>query len=140
MRQKYLRRLPPLEARLEQLPMMESLAQMIEQAGHEYRAYRVLLLGLLLVATGGAAWLPKSGPWLVNVKNAIGVLLLDSRQAIRLQGYLSAADGRMLCLAGRPDGPVRGSAQSAGTPAIGVGAGAIRSVFRGFCPRDVWRV
>ena len=31
---------------------------------------------LLLVATGGAAWLPRSGPWLVTVKNAIGVLLL----------------------------------------------------------------
>jgi thiol:disulfide interchange protein DsbD len=31
---------------------------------------------LVLVATGGAAWLPKSGPWLVSVKNAIGVLLL----------------------------------------------------------------
>ena len=31
---------------------------------------------LLLVATGGAAWLPKSGPWMVTVKNAIGVLLL----------------------------------------------------------------
>ena len=31
---------------------------------------------LLLVATGGAAWLPKSGPWLVSFKNAIGVLLL----------------------------------------------------------------
>lgn len=31
---------------------------------------------LLVVATGGAAWLPKSGPWLVSVKNAIGVLLL----------------------------------------------------------------
>ena len=31
---------------------------------------------LLLVATGGAAWLPKSGPWLVSVKNTIGVLLL----------------------------------------------------------------
>jgi len=31
---------------------------------------------LVLVATGGAAWLPKSGPWLVTVKNAIGVLLL----------------------------------------------------------------
>ncbi len=31
---------------------------------------------LLLVATGGAAWLPKSGPWMVSVKNAIGVLLL----------------------------------------------------------------
>ncbi|NBA95093.1 protein-disulfide reductase DsbD [Pseudomonas sp. R5(2019)] len=31
---------------------------------------------LLLVAVGGAAWLPKSGPWLGTVKNAIGVLLL----------------------------------------------------------------
>ncbi|WP_191485831.1 protein-disulfide reductase DsbD [Pseudomonas sp. FEN] len=31
---------------------------------------------LLLIATGGAAWLPRSGPWLVTVKNAIGVLLL----------------------------------------------------------------
>ena len=31
---------------------------------------------LLLVATGGAAWLPRSGPWLNTVKNAIGVLLL----------------------------------------------------------------
>ncbi|WP_110992936.1 protein-disulfide reductase DsbD [Pseudomonas sichuanensis] len=31
---------------------------------------------LLLVATGGAAWLPKSGPWMNTVKNAIGVLLL----------------------------------------------------------------
>ena len=31
---------------------------------------------LLVVATGGAAWLPRSGAWLVTVKNAIGVLLL----------------------------------------------------------------
>ncbi|MHC6227602.1 protein-disulfide reductase DsbD [Pseudomonas sp. X10] len=31
---------------------------------------------LLVIATGGAAWLPKSGPWLATVKNAIGVLLL----------------------------------------------------------------
>jgi thiol:disulfide interchange protein DsbD len=31
---------------------------------------------LVVVATGGAAWLPKSGPWLVTVKNAIGILLL----------------------------------------------------------------
>ncbi|WP_449430987.1 protein-disulfide reductase DsbD [Pseudomonas putida] len=31
---------------------------------------------LLVVATGGATWLPKSGPWLNTVKNAIGVLLL----------------------------------------------------------------
>lgn len=45
-------------------------------------ALKLLALGLgmgaplVLVATGGAAWLPKSGPWLVAVKNAIGVLLL----------------------------------------------------------------
>lgn len=31
---------------------------------------------LVLIGAGGAAWLPKSGPWLVTVKNAIGVLLL----------------------------------------------------------------
>jgi thiol:disulfide interchange protein DsbD len=31
---------------------------------------------LVLIGTGGAAWLPRSGPWLVTVKNAIGVLLL----------------------------------------------------------------
>jgi len=31
---------------------------------------------LVVIGTGGAAWLPKSGPWLVTVKNAIGVLLL----------------------------------------------------------------
>ncbi|WP_213879636.1 protein-disulfide reductase DsbD [Pseudomonas sp. dw_358] len=45
-------------------------------------ALKLLALGLgmgaplLLVGTGGAALLPKSGPWLVGVKNAIGVLLL----------------------------------------------------------------
>jgi thiol:disulfide interchange protein DsbD len=31
---------------------------------------------LLLIATGGAAWLPKSGAWMNSVKNTIGVLLL----------------------------------------------------------------
>ncbi|TBW34356.1 type II secretion system F family protein [Azotobacter chroococcum] len=53
LRQKYLKRLSPLEAALEQWPFMESLAQTIEQAGHEYRAYRVLLLGVVL-AVGAA--------------------------------------------------------------------------------------
>lgn len=58
LRQKYLRRLSPLEAWLEQLPSMEALAQMIEQSGHHYRAYRVLLLGLVLgVVVGILLWL-----------------------------------------------------------------------------------
>ena len=35
-------------------------------------------LPLILVATGGAALLPKSGPWMVMVKNIIGVLLLGT--------------------------------------------------------------
>ncbi len=65
LRQKYLRRLSPLEARLEQLPAMEALAQMIEQAGHDYRAYRVLLLGLILgVVAGIALWLFTQLWWL----------------------------------------------------------------------------
>lgn len=58
LRQKYLTRLSPLEAWLEQLPFMATLTQMIEQAGHEYRAYRVLLTGLVLAAAAGMlAWL-----------------------------------------------------------------------------------
>lgn len=58
LRQKYLKRLSPLEAALEQLPWCERLAQMIEQAGHSYRAYRVVLLALLMaVAAALAAWL-----------------------------------------------------------------------------------
>lgn len=58
LRQKYLTRLSPLAAWFEQLPAMEGVAQMIEQAGHEYRTYRVLLLGLILaVLAGGLLWL-----------------------------------------------------------------------------------
>ncbi|MBD2836763.1 type II secretion system F family protein [Pseudomonas sp. JM0905a] len=58
LRQKYLKRLSPMEARLEQLPLMERLAQTIEQAGHDYLAYRVVLLCLILaIVTGGGVWL-----------------------------------------------------------------------------------
>ncbi|MGA3800262.1 type II secretion system F family protein [Pseudomonas fluorescens] len=65
LRQKYLTRLSPLEARLEQLPFMEALTQMIEQSGHEYRAYRVLLLGLVLgVWVGILIWMVWSVWWM----------------------------------------------------------------------------
>ncbi|EJL93869.1 thiol:disulfide interchange protein [Pseudomonas sp. GM102] len=46
-------------------------------------ALKLLMIGLgmglplILVATGGAAWLPKSGPWLIMVKNIIGIMLLS---------------------------------------------------------------
>ena len=38
LREKYLKRLSPLEAALEQLPGMERLGQMVEQIGHAFRA------------------------------------------------------------------------------------------------------
>ena len=58
LRQKYLKRLSPLEASLEQFPWFERLAQMIEQAGHDYRAYRVVLLALALgLGCAVALWL-----------------------------------------------------------------------------------
>ncbi|MGA0073501.1 MAG: type II secretion system F family protein, partial [Steroidobacteraceae bacterium] len=57
LRQKYLRELSPLERVLETLPGMERLGVLIEQAGASYRAYRVLLLAVLLAVIGGfAAW------------------------------------------------------------------------------------
>jgi len=52
LREKYLRELSPLERSLETLPGMERLAQLIEQSGKSTRAYRVLLVSLLLAAAG----------------------------------------------------------------------------------------
>ncbi|WP_248803486.1 type II secretion system F family protein [Pseudomonas sp. MWU13-2100] len=71
LRQKYLTRLSPLEAMLEQLPFMANLTQLIEQSGHDYRAYRVLLLGIAL-GVGGAAlvWLLAS-PWWMALAVAV---------------------------------------------------------------------
>lgn len=53
LRQKYLKRLSPLEASLEQMPFMERLAQVIEQGGHDYRAYRLVLLCFALALIAG---------------------------------------------------------------------------------------
>ena len=76
LRQKYLRRLSPLEAWLEQLPAMEALEQMIEQSGHEYRAYRVLLLGLILATVAGIVLWLLTHLWLVAVPVAAAVFWL----------------------------------------------------------------
>lgn len=51
LREKYLRRLSPLERRLESLPAMEAIATRIEQAGHKILAYRLVLLSLAIGAT-----------------------------------------------------------------------------------------
>ncbi|WP_313241148.1 type II secretion system F family protein [Stutzerimonas kunmingensis] len=67
LRQKYLTRLSPLEAALEQLPLMERLAQLIEQSGHGYRAYRVVLLGALLGVLVAVACALLLRPWWLAV-------------------------------------------------------------------------
>ncbi len=51
LRDKYLRRLSPLERRLESLPAMEAVASRIEQAGHKILAYRLMLLSLAIGVT-----------------------------------------------------------------------------------------
>jgi tight adherence protein B len=53
LREKYLTSLSPLERRLEELPLMEKLAEMSEQAGRPAPAYRLVMNSLLLAVVGG---------------------------------------------------------------------------------------
>ena len=48
LREKYLRKLSPIERSLERLPRMEALAAFIEQSGSRYLAYRVVLFAIVL--------------------------------------------------------------------------------------------
>ncbi len=58
LREKYLRKLSPLERSLERLPRMEALATLIEQSGAKYLAYRVVLFAIALAAfTAFLTWL-----------------------------------------------------------------------------------
>jgi len=57
LREKYLRRLSPLERRLESFAAMEALARQIEQAGHKILAYRLVLISVAIgVAVLLASW------------------------------------------------------------------------------------
>ena len=86
LRQKYLKRLSPLEVRLEQLPAMEALAQMIEQAGHDYRAYRVLLLGLILAGAAGIALWWSTQLWWAALPVALAVFWVPLLKISRDRG------------------------------------------------------
>lgn len=68
LREKYLRELSPLERKLEQLPFMAALTDMVEQAGHSYLAHRVVLVAAGLGAAAGA------GAWTFT-HNALAALL-----------------------------------------------------------------
>ena len=48
LREKYLRRLSPLERRLESFAAMEALGRQIEQAGHKILAYRLVLISVAI--------------------------------------------------------------------------------------------
>ncbi len=55
LRAEYLRQLSPLEARIESMPIMESIHSVILQAGHRYLAYRLVLLSALVAIAAGVA-------------------------------------------------------------------------------------
>jgi tight adherence protein B len=53
LREKYLTSLSPLERRLEELPLMDKIAEMSEQAGRTTPAYQLVMTSLLLGVVGG---------------------------------------------------------------------------------------
>jgi tight adherence protein B len=55
LRQKYLRDLSPLERRLEDTPLMESLARVIEQSGQSILAHRLVALSALIAVVAAFA-------------------------------------------------------------------------------------
>lgn len=57
-REKYFKKLSPFESWLESLPAMKRMETFIERSGHEFPAYRLALLSLLLSLCGGwIAWI-----------------------------------------------------------------------------------
>jgi len=89
LREKYLRELSPLEARLERLPVMESLAQKIEQAGHSILAHRLVLLAVGLGATGGIlVWfftrMPSAAALAAVVFSAVPFIKINRDRSVRL--------------------------------------------------------
>lgn len=76
MREHYLRDLSPLEKRLETLSLLEPLVTLIAQSGYRTRAYRVVLLALLLAVTAGfVGYYFKSTWWVPLLFAPFGALL-----------------------------------------------------------------
>jgi len=76
LREKYLRRLSPFERQLESLPAMEALARRIEQAGHKFLAYRLVLFSLTLgVVTLIVAWTYYRAPLVAGAAGLLAVYL-----------------------------------------------------------------
>jgi tight adherence protein B len=73
LRESYLRKLSPLERRLEALPYMEALRSQIEQSGNRILAYRLVLLSVALsVGAGIIAWFSTRMPLAAAIAPLIG--------------------------------------------------------------------
>jgi tight adherence protein B len=83
LRAKYLRDLTGFERTLESMPGMERLAQMLEQAGMKTRAYRVVLLALVLSVAGGVVLWVLSRAWLISALGALAGLVLPFFYVLR---------------------------------------------------------
>lgn len=70
LREKYLRELSSYERTLESMPGMERLARILEQAGLQTPAYRVVLLGFILSVAAAVGFWIMSRWWLIALAGA----------------------------------------------------------------------
>jgi tight adherence protein B len=67
-RDKYFKKLSPLEKKLEALPVMKRIESLIEHSGHDFPAYRLVLLSIFLGIVGGfIGWMLSHQWWLVPI-------------------------------------------------------------------------
>jgi tight adherence protein B len=83
LREKYLRDLSGLERTLESLPGMERLARILEQAGMQTRAYRVVLLSFGLSLSGAIVLWIMSRWWPLPIMGALVGLAAPSLVVLR---------------------------------------------------------
>ncbi len=76
LRERYLRKLSPLERQLEAIPALGSLRHTIEQGGHKILAYRFVLLAIAMgIASAIAAWVLTRMPIAVFSIGLLGLYL-----------------------------------------------------------------
>lgn len=76
LREKYLRDLSSFERTLESMPGMERLARILEQAGMQTRAYRIVLLSVGLSVAAAAVFWMMSRWWLIALAGALAGMVL----------------------------------------------------------------
>lgn len=81
-REKYFKKLSPFESWLESLPVMKRLETFIERSGHDFPAYRLVLLSLSLSLIGGLVVWVLSHDWLFV---PAGMLILGGLPFMKLK-------------------------------------------------------